>query len=615
MAEAGLGTLEYVALSAVAALIVIGLVVGIKTGAAAAIAQDAICRVRTAVDAGTCTPPVAAPVVDQPADNRPTNEPGNGAGGGGDHEPDDLRLDPSDRTGPFAEGSESQAQPQESPVCTPSGVSGMGSTALTVGGELTLANQPVQVTAGATYEVGDALVDENGVAWQTFETEFTLQQSASTENFLKGMNKTGAADDLVGIDQPKSGKGGPNLDYEVYTSAKARQTVTVPAGQDISAGVPNIVQPLAMAEGVSVSMGSGVYAGYNVEAEWRAFLASINQEQGVETSMAVTRMEGDTVRVSIGAADLISQASAFGLGAEGLSVQLASSFEQSDYQLNQFDFDLSDPAAQQAYYRLVLAGQEPPEQTVKESAVITGERAESKKGWKIDLAAISLELGVSESALDISEQVNDDGTSTVNVVSDRNGQTRVYTAQLDSAGEVVDEDFQLRIQNASPEQVAFYNDKYARVTDPERPSGAQNMVLSWDADDMANFRHEALERAAVRFTRDRDGAYSTFFPDAAIAGRPVTGADVEAWLTKTPQGDAELALQVAFGNSTDVKNVLLEIGEDPDSNWGTFAGLTNGLRPGDEAYLLGAWAVDVSDIAQLPYNGRGTMLCTTVVED
>src|SRR5690606_17715660 len=141
------------------------------------------------------------------------------------------------------------------------------------------------------------------------------------------------------------------IEVEGHSGTSTTYGFVLPADQAGSmplAHPPSPYDPEAVPVGGSVSMGRKAYRGGGLRVGYRGLVVTAGHESGTEVSTVVTRLTEHRVRVTVGPTEFVDRSLSFDLGRQ---------LEESH--LYFAEFELTRPAEQDAYYRLVFGGERP----------------------------------------------------------------------------------------------------------------------------------------------------------------------------------------------------------------------------------------------------------------
>lgn len=571
--EHGQGTPEYVGVAIVAAILVGAIVMSVLNTDVGGAVERAVCQVTSlAGGSGGCEQNSEAPDTFDAADQN-----ADGA---------------SDQSGADPTGQDMPADP--GPACVPVGSQpdgdGVPVGSVTVG---TPGQQgPLRTESSVTVGTGAPTVDENGREWQDVSVSVRHQASLNGEQNL-----------------PKD----VAVAASAFTGTSSDYKVTVPpslVGEVADGDVPNPLDPLAMAEGVGVTISSEFYAGHQVEATYRQLKAGFNYAAGTKISTAVQRLPGDRIRVLSGPSDVIRQAVSLGIGTENLSAALVASREFEDYRLEQVDFDLGRPEGRTAYYRMLMVGAVPggSEPGVVDRSTLEGFKGGAKNGFELKAGQLTAGLDLNSSDYDVSVQRHANGDETLSVASRINNHKRVITRTTDADGNSKSSSHTLLLRDVHEATIDGFNQAYGQLSSEDSSvDGPQNVVMRFDDDDFAQWQQEAHEIVAHQVGQ------LPFLVDEEFGGEPPTSEDIAAWVEDHPV-DELYQLRGVGGSASEMAIRVLEASKYPDNiASSTFIAMTNQYHQDTLLHDLTMWQIAVADARGVnPTDveaGAGSTLC------
>ncbi|MET4077796.1 hypothetical protein [Janibacter sp. UYMM211] len=380
---------------------------------------------------------------------------------------------------------------------------------------------PVTVTQGSTVAVSDEGVDAQGRSVRTTTVTTTTEASVEIEKKLKG---TGAG-------------GGTAVGTE------GSYSVTGPSDGSFDPTQYSPLDPTALPEGASISLDARAYGSWGLESAFRGLELELGGTTGVGNGVEIVRGEGDTVIVTISDEQYREAMTRLGYG----PVSAGASSSMSTGEGVEVTFDMSDPAAQQAYYDMVFGGRMPEPSTSGVSDVAQVQVLDISRSNDLAIEVGALEAGVSdERSMSAVQRTHADGTTTVDWSGDaNNGSVVSGSAQYDAAGnyDEAGSTYQVRVDSVDPSVATTFNDAYAGQ--PTTVTGEQNVVISYDHADLQSMRSQAADTAAARIT-----AYPDEFPDFPDAGGTVTGEQVLAYIEANPDRAGDVISPLSSGTAT-----------------------------------------------------------------
>ncbi len=207
-------------------------------------------------------------------------------------------------------------------------------------------------------EVSDTsgLYLESSVTLEESECRFDAAGNPIVSVGVTGTLKTGARYDA---ENPVGGVSvdayvGNDVSYRVSTNPEAAQQM-----QDGDRPPPNPIDPSSIPEGSAITLDEASYDGLDLGATYRGLQLSMGFEEGRRLSSAVERVDGDTVRVTVGDSDLVRDSLGLGFGGDLAALEASSLYERSAGETRQVDIDVSTPAGLAAYEDFIETGSIP----------------------------------------------------------------------------------------------------------------------------------------------------------------------------------------------------------------------------------------------------------------
>ncbi|MBZ4418387.1 hypothetical protein [Myxococcus sp. RHSTA-1-4] len=246
-------------------------------------------------------------------------------------------------------------EPDDGPISLDAGVSGSvtvgpNGVSAQAGAELGVSVEggPFSLTVGAYTEVGASRTTEGDMTTFNVEAEVGVKGEAGVEAGIVSGNVNGSA--------------GVRASYEVTMPTSAAEGITSP---EQAAQLLNPFEPENLPVGTTITLHgeSFVQTGMSVTFQNIARVFDLSVSDSVERaqgmSIAVNKVDENTVRVTIGPTEMVSRTGSVGLAVGGVGVELASTGTVNQQTARQVDFDISTPEGRAAYDHFMATGELP----------------------------------------------------------------------------------------------------------------------------------------------------------------------------------------------------------------------------------------------------------------
>jgi len=197
------------------------------------------------------------------------------------------------------------------------------------------------------------------------ESSVTLQEDEcrydAAGNPVVSLGVTGTLKAGAGYDR-ENPAGGVSVDAYVGNDVSYRITTSPETAQEWQDGdrpPPNPIDPSSIPEGSAITLDEASYDGLDLGATYRGLQLSMGFEEGRSASASVERVDADTVRVTVGDADLVRDSLGLAFGTDEANLEASSTRELTDGETRQVDIDVSTAAGRAAYEAFVRTGSIP----------------------------------------------------------------------------------------------------------------------------------------------------------------------------------------------------------------------------------------------------------------
>lgn len=307
---------------------------------------------------------------------------------------------------------------------------------------------------------------------------------------------------------------GQALTYEINTDPATAEAI-----RD-GAPPPNPVDPTSLPPGTSIVLDEDTFVGLDLAASYAAMRASLGYRDGRRVSSAVQRVDEDTVRVTVGDADLVAQSVSLGLGTDDVNIGLTAESELTFGQTRQVDLDISTPAGREAYASFVATGLLPDPGSAGVSDAGRSEVMSYERASELGLHVGPLDATVlaNDSAGQVIDTTNPDGSHSITQFARDSGVSLTRTSRTDADGNPVGEaQYVVRMQDVAGYLVDGFNQGAGEEPDPG--IAAQDVTMTFTDEDFEDMRRRAIDslvdsnpdlsRADVVRMIEEDGEHAT----------------------------------------------------------------------------------------------------------
>lgn len=342
------------------------------------------------------------------------------------------------------------------------------------------------------------------------ESSVTLQESGCRYDAagtpvvslgVTGTLKTGARYDA---ENPVGGVSvdayvGNDVSYTVSTNPEAAQQM-----QDGDRPPPNPIDPSSIPEGSAITLDEASYDGLDLGATYRGLQLSMGFEEGRRLSSSVERVDGDTVRVTVGDSDLVRDSLGLAFGGDLASLEASSSRELSGGETRQIDIDVSTPAGLAAYEDFIGTGSIPdPGRGVTDPRTSRVVQYDGSTELGGTLGPVSGSLIDRDATGTIVETTNPDGTISATNFSRVEGVGITTQRTIGTDGTEGPRTYVLSLQGVSDDAAQFAA-QWDGYEDYQNVRGG-DLRMSFDDDDLAAMHEAAVDQIVYAAEREEMG--------------------------------------------------------------------------------------------------------------
>ncbi|GAA3222574.1 WXG100 family type VII secretion target [Oerskovia jenensis] len=263
-----------------------------------------------------------------------------------------------------------------------------------------------------------------GVTYDPTTGETTVSGSGSLENWFKTANGSTVTFGLTGGAELTSGqksedgfttwttksdvsvgveggfdKGGNGISGSYTTGVTSEYAVKVPDDAKVTdPGSVNPFDPSTMPTGSTVTMDSGSYQGTELEASFRHIALESGLKESAGVSSIIEKTGDDTVRITSGPTDALSNSFGLGLDFDVVKAMLGNTTSLDGASLRSAELDLSTPEGKAAYDAYLLTGEIPADPSTGVSGLTKIEKLDYKS-----TTSVGVETPVGGASWDVGE--------------------------------------------------------------------------------------------------------------------------------------------------------------------------------------------------------------------
>jgi hypothetical protein len=300
--------------------------------------------------------------------------------------------------------------------------------------------------------------------------------------------------------------------------------------------------------------------------------AELGYKDGHRVSSAVQRVDGNTVRITVGDTDFVENTLGVKVGTDDVNAGISIGNGFQDGKARSVDLDISTPDGWQAYQNFIGAGTLPAQSAAGTSnpTTSTSDTSTHTDSGTIKIGPIGGTSGGTTVQGQIVETKHPDGSSETTAFSRRGDAVVATEYDRDPSGNIVGEHYALQLQDVD----RHYVDGYQQLSGHSGDSGSnRDLTLNYSAADLTAMQNDAADQilAAQRGmngspfenggTRDQLEAYLADHADGAglAPAGGVTGQFILAAMAGAREpSDVLVALQNSgLGSSTGVAEFLM----------------------------------------------------------
>jgi hypothetical protein len=417
------------------------------------------------------------------------------------------------------------------------------------------AGYKVGVTAKFERSTSPCSIDGTGTPSVTLATTADIKVTAGVNGEAKGVGAS------------VTGSIGNSTSYQIKTDPSTADQI-----ENHDVPPPNPADPRSIPKGSSIILNQDAYKGVDGGVTYHNITAELGYKDGHRVSSAVQRIDGNTVRITVGDTDFVENTVGVKVGTDDVNAGITIGNGYQDGKARSVDLDVSTPEGWQAYQNFIGAGTLPAQDAPGTSNPTT---STSDTSTHTDSAGIKIgPIGGSSGGTTVTGQIvetkHPDGSSQTTAFTRRGDVVAATEYDRDASGNIVGEHYALQLENVDHNYVGGYQ----QLSGHSGEDGSnRDLTLNYSAADLAAMQNDAADQilAAQRGiggspfenggTRDQLKAYLSEHPDGdglAPAGG-VTGQFILAAMAGAKEpADVLVALQNSgLGNSTGVAEFLM----------------------------------------------------------
>lgn len=328
-------------------------------------------------------------------------------------------------------------------------------------------NAPVQYSATSEVAITYGETNKDGNTEFTGEVQFTNSVGVETQN--------------------RTSRGLVEGEGSVGAGERARYKVTLPGeNRDINDAIGiNPFDPTTIPVGATVTMDGQVFTQTNLAGSFRHIGMQTNVTEAAGVSYSVTRVDEDSVRVTMGPNEAVEAFNGIGLRSEIATAMLGRQDNLGGSTVRTAQFDLSNPDGQAAYSHFVATG-DVAHQTPGVSNVATIERIDysSQTRAQLELGPVQANLAGPQNTGAFVQTTYPDGSYTYTTNLQYSGNVPMQVTQrFDAAGnEVLSErTYEFKVSTDHSVDLSWWDNMWGQ-SDAEAEASLENshtQLLNW----------------------------------------------------------------------------------------------------------------------------------------
>ncbi|MFD6090724.1 hypothetical protein ACFWGN_01245 [Oerskovia sp. NPDC060338] len=408
------------------------------------------------------------------------------------------------------------------------------------------------VSGGVTYDptTGETTVSGSGTLENWFQTTngskvtFGLTGGAeltSGEKSEDGFTTwTTKSDVSVGVEGGFD-KGGNGVSGSYTTGVTSEYAVKVPDGAKITdPGAVNPFDPSTMPTGSTVTMDSGSYTGTELEASFRHIAMKSGIEESAGVSSVIEKTGDDTVRITSGPTDALSNYGGLGVDFEAVKVLLGNTTSLDGASLRSAELDLSTPEGKAAYDTYLLTGEIPQDASTGISGLTTIEKIDYKSTTSLDVetpvGGASWDLGENSGSAVVTTYP--DGSADQQTKLSYGGRSDTFFSQAfnpDGTENTAGRTYTYTVEADQMSTQLFNQSEFSGLDAGGTVKEGDVLRLTLTERQMAT-----LHANAVEYSKDSIGVNQVSALALDYDGKPVSTFDYAASLARGPRSDGSL---------------------------------------------------------------------------
>jgi hypothetical protein len=417
----------------------------------------------------------------------------------------------------------------------------------------------------AGYKVGITAKFERSTSPCTIDGTGTPTVTLATTADIKVTG--GVNGEAKGIGASITGSVGNTTSYNIKTDPGTADQI-----ENHEVPPPNPADPRSIPQGSSIILNKDAYKGVDGGVTYHNITAELGYKDGRRVSSAVQRVDGNTVRITVGDTDFVENTLGVKVGTDDVNAGISIGNGFQDGKARSVDLDISTPEGWQAYQNFIGAGTLPAQGAAGTSnpTTSTSDTSTHTDSGTIKIGPIGGTSGGTTVTGQIVETKHPDGSSETTAFSRRGDVVAATEYDRDASGNIIGEHYALQMENVDHDYVGGYQ----QVSGHSGEDGSnRDLTLNYSAPDLTAMSNDAADQilAGQRGmngspfedggTRDQLRAYLADNPDGAGLAPTggVTGQFILAAMARAKEpSDVLVALQNSgLGSSTGVAEFLM----------------------------------------------------------
>jgi hypothetical protein len=371
------------------------------------------------------------------------------------------------------------------------------------------AGYSVGVTAKFERSTSPCSIDGTGTPSVTLATSADIKVNGGVNGEAKGVGAS------------ITGSIGTNTTYQIKTDPSTADRV-----EHGDVPPPNPADPKSIPQGSSIVLNRDSYRGVDGSLAYHNITAELGYKDGHRVSSAVQRIDGNTVRVTVGDTDFVENTLGLKVGTDQVNAGVTVGNGFQDGKARSVDIDISTPEGWKAYQAFIGTGRMPAQGAAGTSNPTTSTSDTSTHTDTIGgrIGPLGGTAGGTTVTGQIVQTKHPDGSSETTAFTRRGDTVAATEYDRDGSGNIVDEHYALHLQDVDRHDI----DGYQQMTGRGGDTGSnRDISLTYSAADLTAMQNAAMDQILAA----QHGMDGSPFKDGG------TRDQLRAYLADHPDGD------------------------------------------------------------------------------